>query len=158
MISEREMSHYEMLEELYISAPVNQALDLEIKVTEGEALIKQKIALEHCHSMGAMHGSYAFKCLDDACYFAANSLESEYFMLTTDDHIRLIRPVTPKSGYVQAIGKVVSRSKRLMICEGVLAESQGRKVARVTVSFMASGMRFQDYMSGLHPSESSKHT
>ena len=141
------MSHYEMLENLYVSAPVNQALDLEIKVTEGEALIKQKITLEHCHSMGAMHGSYAFKCLDDACYFAANSLESEYFMLTTDYHIRLIRPVTPKTGYVQAIGRVVSRSKRLMICEGVLTDSQGREIARGTGSFMASSMRFEDQQS-----------
>ena len=147
-----------MLENLYISAPVNQALDLEIKVTEGKALIKQKVSLEHCHSMGAMHGSYAFKCLDDACYFAANSLELEYFMLTTDYHIRLMRPVTPKANYVQAIGKVVSRSKRLMICEGVLIDSQGREIARGTGSFMPSTMSFQDYVSSSHSIESSKQT
>ena len=143
------MTHYTMLEKIYRSAPVNQALELEIKVGEGETIIKQQIAPEHCHSMGAMHGSYAFKCLDDACYFAAQTFETEYFMLTTDCHIRFLRPVTPQANYVQAAGKVVNRSKRLVICEGVLTDSQGREIARNTVSFMRSAMRLSDYVSGL---------
>ena len=134
-----------MLEDLYMSAPVNQVLDLEIKVEEGTTSIKQKVVPEQCHSMGAMHGAYAFKCLDDACYFAANSIETEYFMLTADYHIRFLRPVTPKAQYVYAQGKIVSRSKRLVVCEGVLTDSSGREIARGTGSFMQSSMRIQDY-------------
>ena len=34
------------------------------------------------HAAGAVHGSYYFKVLDDACYFAANSLVSDVFVLT----------------------------------------------------------------------------
>ena len=141
------MTHYTLLEELYRSAPVNRALELDIKINDGEALITQQVAPEQCHSMGAMHGSYAFKCLDDACFFAAQSLELEYFMLTTDYHIRFLRPVTPQASYVQAIGRVINRSKRLVICEGVLIDSQGREIARGTGSFMRSAMRLSDYAS-----------
>ena len=139
------MSHYKVLEQIYLSAPVNQSLDLEIEVMEGEVLIKQMVKPEHCHTMGGVHGAYYFKCLDDACYFAANSIELEYCMLTVDYHIRFLRPITPDLHYIQASGHVVSTTKRLTICEGILKDSLGREIARGTGSFMPSQMRLKDY-------------
>jgi len=138
-------SHYRKLENMYLSAPVNQALQLEISISENNATIKQSIQPEHCHSAGAVHGSYYFKCLDDACYFAASSIQLENFVLTVDFHIRLLRPVTPDLHYIQAHGVVVSQSKRLIICEGILTDSQDREIARGTGSFMPGRGALRDF-------------
>jgi len=41
----------------------------------------------------AMHGSVYFKCLDDAAFFAANSIVQEVFVLTVTFNVVLLRPV-----------------------------------------------------------------
>ena len=136
--------HYQRLEKMYLAAPVNQSLDIEVTIGERETTIIQGIKPEHCHSAGALHGNYYFKCLDDACYFAASSIELEFFVLTVDFHIRLLRPVTPALQYIKAQGKVVSSTKRLIICEGILWDSRNREVARGTGSFMPGAGRLAE--------------
>ena len=137
--------HYRKLEKMYLAAPVNQSLEIEVTITDRETTIIQGIKPEHCHSAGALHGNYYFKCLDDACYFAASSINFEYFVLTVDFHIRLLRPVTPDLKYIKAHGKVVSSTKRLIICEGILWDSQDREIARGTGSFMPGRGQLTDF-------------
>jgi len=143
------IEHYRKLENMYLSAPVNQSMDIEVTISDRETTIIQGIKPEHCHSAGALHGNYYFKCLDDACYFAASSINLEFFVLTVDFHIRLLRPVTPALKYIKAQGKVVSSTKRLIICEGILWDSKDREIARGTGSFMPGKGRLTD-LPGYH--------
>ena len=56
--------------------------------------------------------------LDDAAFFAANSLERDVFVLTTSFTTYLTRPVS--SGTLRSVGRVVNRNKSQFIAEAVL--------------------------------------
>ncbi|MCW8904543.1 PaaI family thioesterase, partial [Sedimenticola sp.] len=86
--------HYQSLQRMYLSAPINQLYLPEIVITEGEARIGIELREDFHHAAGAVHGSVYFKMLDDAAYFAVSSLEPEFFMLTASFTTYLIRPVS----------------------------------------------------------------
>jgi acyl-coenzyme A thioesterase PaaI-like protein len=79
--------------------------------------------------------------LDDATFFAANSLV-DVFVLTVSFNLYLTRPVS--EGEVIARGRVVSRSKRLYLAEGVMQDSRGREIARGSGAFMPSTIALAD--------------
>ena len=53
---------------------------------------------------GAAHGTIYFKMLDDAAFYAANSLVTDHFLLTTAFNLLLTRPL--QNGPVIAEGPV----------------------------------------------------
>jgi acyl-coenzyme A thioesterase PaaI-like protein len=63
---------------------------------------------EFFHAAHAVHGSVYFKALDDAAFFAVNSLVTDVFVLTASYNLYLTRPVT--EGALRAVGRVVHRS------------------------------------------------
>jgi len=76
--------HFRALERLYDKAPINQVFDSQLSITErGFAKIKFEVDVRHYHAAGALHGTSYFKMLDDAAFYAANSLVSDRFLLTT---------------------------------------------------------------------------
>jgi len=85
-----------------------------------------------------VHGSVYFKLLDDAGYFAANSVIEDVFLLTSSFNVNLIRPVT--SGTIKAVGKLKSQSKNLLIAEATIYNEEGKEVAFGTGTFMKSGV------------------
>jgi len=131
-------THYRNLERMYSAAPINRLLGPSLEVRDREATITHPVREDHCHSGQALHGSMYFKCLDDACFFAANSVVEDVFVLTADFHIRLLRPVLATADYVRAEGRIVSESARVLVCEGVLYDDKGAEVARGSGSFMRS--------------------
>ena len=74
--------------------------------------------------------------LDDAAFFAANSLEGDVFVLTTSFTTHLTRPVS--SGTLRSVGRVVSRNKSQFIAEAVLHDSEGNQIGRGSGVFMRS--------------------
>jgi uncharacterized protein (TIGR00369 family) len=83
-----------------------------------------------------MHGSVYFKALDDAGFFAVNSLVEDVFVLTVSFSIHLLRPVA--SGDMKAIGKVVQASKNMFIAEATLTNSKGEEIARGIGTYVRS--------------------
>ena len=77
-----------------------------------------------------------FKMLDDAAFFAANSLETEFFVLTTSFTTYLTRPVV--EGKLKAVGKVVNQNKSQFIAESIVYDSKGREVGRGNGIFVRS--------------------
>jgi acyl-coenzyme A thioesterase PaaI-like protein len=69
-----------------------------------------------------------FKALDDAGFFAVNSLVEDVSVLTVSFSIHLLRPVS--SGDMKAIGKVVQASKNMFIAEATLTNSKSEEIAR----------------------------
>jgi hypothetical protein len=50
-------------------------------IVKGSATIDIPLSEKFHHSAGGVHGSVYFKMLDDAAFFAANSLEPEFFCI-----------------------------------------------------------------------------
>ena len=70
--------HYSNLESMYAAAPVNSIYEPVMEVSEGQATIEIELSEKYHHSAGGVHGSVYFKMLDDAAFFAANSLEEQF--------------------------------------------------------------------------------
>lgn len=121
-------SHFESLVSMYAAAPINQIYRPTMVVREGEAQIEIELSEKYHHAAGGVHGSVYFKMLDDAAFFAANSLETEFFVLTTSFTTYLTRPVA--TGTMKAIGKVVNQNKTQFIAESVVYDDEGREIGR----------------------------
>lgn len=132
--------HYKSLENMYIAAPINKIFPPDITVSEGMAVISLAVKEDYYHTAGSLHGSVYFKLLDDSAIFAAASLESECFMVTSSFNLYLTRPVV--GGKLRAEGKVVSRTKKQCIAEAILYDDKDREVARGSGLFVPSRMKF----------------
>jgi acyl-coenzyme A thioesterase PaaI-like protein len=66
--------------------------------------------------------------LDDSAFFAANSLEENFFVLTTSFTTYITRPVA--SGKMKAIAKVVNSNNTQFIVESVVYDSKDREIGR----------------------------
>ncbi|WP_435359690.1 PaaI family thioesterase [Haloarchaeobius sp. DFWS5] len=130
--------HYRKLERLYASAPVNDFYDPELTIHEGEAELVTPVSESHFHAANAVHGSVYFKVLDDAAFFAANSLVEDVFVLTTEFNIYLERPVS--DGEITAVGEVVNDNPRQLIAESVAFDSDGNEIARGSGTFQRSSI------------------
>src|SRR3989337_3588819 len=79
-----EEAHFRSLEALYRSAPIHGQYRSELKIVgPGRSEIRFKVEETSFHAAGAAHGTIYFKMLDDAAFYAANSLISDRFLLTT---------------------------------------------------------------------------
>jgi len=135
-----ERTHFETLVAMYDRAPINQWFRPSLRIPEeGRAEIEMTVREDFYHAAHAIHGAVYFKALDDATFFAAQSLVTDFFLVTSSFHLYFLRPVS--EGQLIARGEVVSRSKRLYITEGVLLNSLGKEVARGSGTFMPSAVK-----------------
>jgi len=135
--------HYRGLERMYLTAAaINDYFKPKITIGDGEAEIRIEVDPKFFHAAGAVHGSVYFKALDDAAFFAANSVVEDVFVLTTNFNIHLLRPV--KKGTLIAKGTLVSATKNLLIADAELKDDRGHLVGRGTGSFMRSKMMLVD--------------
>ena len=138
------MQHFRALEAMYQAAPINEFYKPTMQVEEGEATIEIDVKREFYHAAHAVHGSSYFKMLDDAAFFAANSLEPEVFVLTTSFTTYITRPIS--EGKMIAKGKVVNRNKSQFIAEAVVYDQEGNEIGRGNGIFVRSKMRLIDAM------------
>lgn len=131
-------THYRKLENLYLGANLNQQFynTSTIQVSEGRAEIGLEIEEKYFHGMGAIHGSVYFKLLDDAAFFAVNSLVRDVAVLTIAFNIQLVRPVS--KGRLRAVGTVKFPSRNLFVAESTLYDERGREVGFGTGNFAKS--------------------
>ena len=132
-------SHFEKLVMMYDRAPINEWFRPRLRITEeGRAELEVTVREEFYHAGRAIHGAIYFKALDDATFFAVQSLVTDNFVLTASFQLYFLRPVS--EGKLIAQGLVVSRSKRLYIAEGILLDDRGKEVARGSGTFMPSSL------------------
>lgn len=121
-------AHYRALETMYLAAPINRIYEPTLVVAEGHSEIGMEVSEKFFHAAGATHGAVYFKMLDDAAFFAANSLESEFFLLTLSFTTYFTRPIL--SGRIRSVGSVATRTGRQFIAESVIYDSHGQEVGR----------------------------
>ena len=131
------LAHYRALEALYAAAPINRLFDSRLEITgEGTARIHFTVDSRYHHAAGALHGTTYFKMLDDAAFYAANSLVTDRFLLTTAFNLLFTRPLN--DGPIIAEGRWVSGHRRVFIAEARLIDANGEEAARGTGTFMRS--------------------
>lgn len=130
--------HFQKLARMYLHANINTMIfdTTTCKITVGKAEIGLKISEKYFHALGAIHGSVYFKLLDDAAYFAVNSIVEDVFVLTTSFNINLIRPAN--TGLLKTIGKIRYKSKGYFVAESILYNEEGKEIAFGTGNFARS--------------------
>jgi uncharacterized protein (TIGR00369 family) len=135
--SDGAQAHHRALESLYRSAPINRAFPSELEIVEdGFARIRFEVTGGHYHAAGALHGTAYFKMLDDAAFYAVNSLVTDRFVLTTAFNLLFTKPI--KAGPVVAEGRWISGRKRVFVGDARLIDQYGEEAARGTGTFMRS--------------------
>lgn len=125
---------------MYVGAPINQFFRPSIHIEEGSAEVRMVVRPDMHHAAHAAHGAAYFKMLDDAAFFAVQSLVADTFVLTVSFSLYVLAPVV--EGEMVATGRVVHQSKRLFIAESMI-DVNGRIVARGNGSFMRSGVKLE---------------
>ncbi len=145
--------HWRALESLYASAPVNSLFTSSLEITgEGASRITFAVDESCYHAAGAAHGTIYFKMLDDAAFYAANTLVSDRFLLTTSFNLHFTKPV--RDGEVVAEGRWVSGRRRVLVAEARLVDASGEEIGRGTGTFMRSRIPLSGldgYASALRP-------
>ena len=143
-------AHHRALESLYRSAPINRAFPSELEIVDdGFARIKFEVGTEHFHAAGALHGTAYFKMLDDAAFYAVNSLVTDRFILTTAFNLLFTRPI--KAGVVTAEGRWISGHKRVFVGDARLIDQHGEEAARGTGTFMRSQIALSSLAGYIRP-------
>lgn len=130
-------AHFRALESLYAAAPINRLFRSTLEIPEeGVAHIRFEVDESHYHAAGAAHGTSYFKMLDDAAFYAANSLVSDRFLLTTAFNLLFTKPIL--AGPVIAEGRWISGRRRVYVADARLIGPDGEEAARGTGTFMRS--------------------
>jgi len=130
-------AHFRALESLYREAPINQTFSSTLElVARGVARISFTVDQSMYHAAGAVHGTTYFKMLDDAAFYACNSLVPDRFLLTTAFNLHFTSPL--KAGKVTAEGRWVSGKRRVFVADSRLIDGDGEEIARGTGTFMRS--------------------
>lgn len=138
-------SHYRMLESMYLqAAPINNELykGITLSVSHESAELSLKIEPKFFHAANALHGSVYFKMLDDAAYFAVNSVVEDVLVYTVSFDIRFLKPVT--GGILKAIGTLKTKSDNLFSATSRLYDEDGKLVGRGTGNFVRSRILLSD--------------
>jgi uncharacterized protein (TIGR00369 family) len=130
-------AHFRALESLYRLAPVNRLFESRMEIVEpGFARIRFRVEENAFHAAGAAHGTLYFKMLDDAAFYACNSLVTDRFLLTTAFNLLFTRPL--RGGEAVAEGRWASGRRRVFVGEARLVDAEGEEAARGTGTFMRS--------------------
>lgn len=129
--------HWRALEGLYASAPINRLFTSSLTVTgDGRSRIAFTIDESVFHAAGAAHGTVYFKMLDDAAFYAANTLVTDRFLLTTSFNLHFTKPA--RAGELVAEGRWVSGRRRVLVAEARLIDREGEEIGRGTGTFQRS--------------------
>jgi uncharacterized protein (TIGR00369 family) len=137
-----ENGHCRKLENMMHSAPVMRLTGGRVVITKGVSRMTLPVREDFFHSAGAMHGALYFLALDNAAFFAVNSLVEDVLVLTVSLTTYITRPVS--EGVVTATGKAVYQNRSQFIGESVLVDSHEKEIARAHGIFVRSKIRLSD--------------
>jgi uncharacterized protein (TIGR00369 family) len=125
---------------MYAAAPVSRWYGSTLTVPEsGRADVALPVREELLHAGRAVHGSAYFRALDDAAFFAANSVVDDVLLATVSFTVYFVRPVS--SGSLRATGRLLNRSQRLYVAESFVEDADGNRIAFGSGTFMRSATR-----------------
>src|SRR4030095_5613240 len=137
-------THFRKLERMYLSAPINTKIyeGITIDISNEKAELSFKISQPFFHAANAIHGSVYFKMLDDAAFFAVNSIVEDVFVYTVSFNTQLLRPVA--SGVIRSVGELKFKSTNLFIADSTLFDENNKVLGRGSGNFMKSKIQLTE--------------
>ncbi len=131
------MNHFERLIKMYADAPIHDFYEnIELSMFDKRAEITLDIDERYFHAGMSAHGSVYFKLLDDAAYFACQSVVTDFFLVTSNFNVNLLRPITKCK--VKAIGKIIMDGNKILTASAELFDEKGRIVGSGSGQFVKS--------------------
>jgi len=120
------MEHFERLVRMYDAAPIHNFYEgIKLSVEENKARIDLEMKDDrYFHAGMSTHGSVYFKLLDDAAYFACQSMILDNFIVTTAFNTQLLRPIL--GGKIYAEGVMDFESAQMFSATSKLYDEKGR--------------------------------
>lgn len=135
--------HYRKLENLYSGIPIGQFYDTtRMTVSKGKAEISLEIHPKYHMGLGLTHGSVYFRMLDDACFYACMSLETEFHLLTSQFNVQFLKPAV--KGIITAKAEVNHQLDHLFMASAVLFNESGQAIGLGSGQFKKSKIQLSD--------------
>jgi uncharacterized protein (TIGR00369 family) len=105
------------------------------EASSGRVVVTAEPNDTHLNPAGTVHGGLAATLLDSCMGLAIwSTLEKGVAQTTLEFKISLIRPITPATGIIEAVGIVLNRGRRIGIAEGRITDKSGRLLAHGTTT------------------------
>jgi uncharacterized protein (TIGR00369 family) len=89
----------------------------------------------HLNPAGTVHGGLAATMLDSCMGLAIQSTLPKGIGCTTlEFKVSFVRPITPETGPIKAVGVVISRGRRIGTAEGRVTDGAGRLLVHATTT------------------------
>jgi len=134
--------HYTKLENMYLAAPINVFYKPIIQIADKKSEISIKIKEDFFHAANGVHGSVYFKMLDDAAFFAVNSVVDDVFVLTASFKTELLLPIN--SGELIAKGELLKDLGNKFEAVANLINEKGKIIATGKGIFVKSKMQLSE--------------
>jgi uncharacterized protein (TIGR00369 family) len=106
-----------------------------IEADEGRVVVTADPKDSHLNPSGTVHGGLTATLLDSCMGLAVQSmLEKGLGSTTLEFKISFIRPITPETGPIRAVGRVVNCGRRIGLAEGEVTDGKGRLLAHGTTT------------------------
>lgn len=119
--------HFQSLENMFSDAPINKLYGPSIDISAGKCEINWVVNPTFFHAGEALHGSVYFKWLDDAAFFAVNSVIDDVFVVTGTFEIKFIKPIF--GGKLVAIGEMTKNLGSKLEARATLFNEDGDLLA-----------------------------
>ncbi len=130
--------HFTKLENMFYAAPINKLMGPTIQIMDGKCEIKMDVDSQFFHAANALHGSVYFKLLDDAAFFAANSIVEDVFVVTGSFEIKFLRPIL--SGKLLAVGEMTKNLGNKLEARASLFDGDGNLMGSGSGIFVKTKM------------------
>lgn len=115
--------HFQRLENMFLDAPINKLYKPTIEISAGKCEINWEVNPTFFHAGQALHGSVYFKWLDDAAFFATNSVVEDVFVVTGTFELKFLKPIT--QGKLVAIGEMTKNLGSKLEARANLFDEEG---------------------------------
>lgn len=106
-----------------------------VEVEGGRVVVNAEPNDTHLNPAGTVHGGLAATLLDSCMGLAIQStLEKRFDSTTLEFKVSFVRPITPQTGLIRAVGTVINRGRRIGTAEGRVEDSAGRLLAHGTTT------------------------
>lgn len=107
--------------------------------SEGEVEFRATPETRFSNPMGTVHGGWAMTLLDTAMGVACHStLQRGETYASIDTPVRFVRPILERHGEMRVFGRVLSRGRTVVVCEGRIEDAAGKLYATGTSSCMVT--------------------
>lgn len=109
------------------------------EVGHGRAVISGETGPDYCNPNGSIHGGWAAAVLDSCMGSSVHStLPAGAQFTIVEFKIDFVRPITVRTGKVEAEGTVVNVGRRIGLAEGVMRDSEGSILAKGSTTCLIS--------------------